>query len=74
LFKELVTGYRLTIDLAAQQIMTPNGRTINFGVDETRKHPLLNGLDDIALSLQHADKIKAYEVERAKRAPWLFVD
>jgi 3-isopropylmalate/(R)-2-methylmalate dehydratase small subunit len=74
LFKELVTGYRLTIDLEAQQITTPNGRTIAFDVDETRKHRLLNGLDDIALSLQHADKIKAYEVERAKRAPWLFVD
>lgn len=74
LFKELVTGYRLTIDLAAQQITTPNGRAIDFDVDETRKYRLLNGLDDIALSLQHADKIKTYEVERAKRAPWLFVD
>ena len=74
LFKELVTGYQLTIDLKSQQITTPNGRTIDFDVDETRKHRLLNGLDDIALSLQQADKIKAYEVERAKRAPWLFVD
>ncbi len=74
LFKELITGYQLTIDLEAQQITTPYGRIIDFDVDETRKHCLLNGLDDIALSLQHADKIKAYEVERAKRAPWLFVD
>jgi len=72
LFKELVTGYRLTIDLEAQQITAPNGRTIDF--DETREHPFLNGLDHIALSLQHADKIKPYEVERTKRAPWLFVD
>jgi len=72
LFKELVTGYQLTIDLAAQQIRTPNGRTINFDIDETRKFRLLNGLDDIALTLQQADKIKSYEIERAKRAPWLF--
>ncbi|MEQ1528455.1 MAG: 3-isopropylmalate dehydratase small subunit [Methylococcales bacterium] len=74
LFKELVTGYQLSIDLAAQQITTPNGRVIGFTVDETRKYRLLNGLDDIALSLQHADKIRAYEAERAQRAPWLFAD
>jgi 3-isopropylmalate/(R)-2-methylmalate dehydratase small subunit len=72
LFKELVTGYQLTIDLAAQQIRTPTGRIINFDIDETRKFRLLNGLDDIALTLQQADKIKNYEIERAKRAPWLF--
>ncbi len=74
LFNELVTGYQLTIELIAQQVITPQGRTIGFAVDETRKYRLLNGLDDIALSLQHADKIKAYEAERAKRAPWLFVE
>jgi len=72
LFKELETGYQLTIDLAAQQIRTPTGRIINFDIDETRKFRLLNGLDDIALTLQQADKIKNYEIERAKRAPWLF--
>ena len=74
LFKELVTGYQLTIDLETQKITTPGGREISFDVDETRKYRLLNGLDDIALTLQHADKIKAYEAERAKRAPWLFAD
>lgn len=74
LFSELSSGYRLHIDLAAQTILTPAGRTIAFEIDETRKHRLLNGLDDIALSLQHADKIEAYERERAKRAPWLFAD
>lgn len=74
LFKELGTGYQLTIDLEAQKITTPSGREIGFDVDENRKYRLLNGLDDIALTLQHADKIKAYEAERAKRAPWLFVD
>jgi 3-isopropylmalate/(R)-2-methylmalate dehydratase small subunit len=72
LFQELVPGYRLTIDLAAQTITTPAGRTIRFEVDEARKHRLLNGLDDIALSLQYADKIREYEAKRAKRAPWLF--
>jgi 3-isopropylmalate/(R)-2-methylmalate dehydratase small subunit len=72
LFQELVPGYRLTIDLAAQTITTPAGRVIRFDVDEARKYRLLNGLDDIALTLQHADKIREYEAKRAKRAPWLF--
>lgn len=74
LFAELTTGYRLNVDLAAQRITTPGGRAIPFDIDETRKHRLLNGLDDIALSLQYADSIRAYERERAKRAPWLFTD
>ncbi|AMK77590.1 MULTISPECIES: 3-isopropylmalate dehydratase small subunit [Methylomonas] len=74
LFQEVVDGYQLTIDLQAQTITTPSGRNIAFIVDENRRFRLMNGLDDIALSLQHADKIKSYEVERAKRAPWLFKD
>lgn len=74
LFKEVVDGYQLTIDLQAQTISTPSGQTIAFTVDENRRFRLMNGLDDIALSLQHADKIKSYEAERAKRAPWLFKD
>ncbi len=74
LFKELEPGYQLTIDLEQQTITTPSGRSLSFEVDENRRYRLLNGLDDIALSLQHADKIKAYEKERAKRAPWLFAD
>ncbi|WP_374089885.1 3-isopropylmalate dehydratase small subunit [Methylomicrobium lacus] len=72
LFQELVPGYRLTIDLAAQTITTPAGRVIRFDVDPARKYRLLNGLDDIALTLQNADKIRDYEAKRAKRAPWLF--
>jgi 3-isopropylmalate/(R)-2-methylmalate dehydratase small subunit len=72
LFNELTDGYSLTIDLAQQTISTPNNKTINFSIDENRKYRLLNGLDDIGLSLQHADKIKDYEKQRAKRAPWLF--
>ncbi|QPK62177.1 3-isopropylmalate dehydratase small subunit [Methylomonas sp. LL1] len=74
LFDELNDGYQLTIDLEQQTITTPSGKIIGFNIDETRKYRLLNGLDDIALSLQHADKIKTYEAERAKRAPWLFKD
>jgi len=73
LFQEISGGYRLLIDLAAQQITTPSGLKIGFDIDDNRKYRLLNGLDDIALSLQHADAIVAYEAARAKRAPWLFV-
>ncbi len=72
LFNELSDDAQLTIDLAAQTITTPTGEKIAFDVDENRKHRLLNGLDDIALTLQQADDIKAYEKQRAKRAPWLF--
>jgi len=74
LFSELSDGYTLTVDLEIQKIITAQGREIDFDVDENRKYRLLNGLDDIGLSLQYADKIKAYEAERAKRAPWLFAD
>jgi len=65
-------GYRLTIDLAAQTVVTPSGEVIPFEVDGERKHRLLNGLDDIALTLQHTDQIKAYEARRKAEAPWLF--
>lgn len=74
LFNEIVDGYQLNIDLHTQTITTPSGRHIAFQIDENRRYRLLNGLDDIALSLMHADKIKAYELERSKRAPWLFKD
>lgn len=74
LFNEISAGYRLTVDLETQKIVTPEGREMGFDIDGNRKYRLLNGLDDIALSLLYADKIKAYEAERAKRAPWLFAD
>ncbi len=74
LFQEISAGYQLSIDLDAQTITTPSGRLIGFNVDENRRHRLLNGLDDIGLTLQQAEKIKAYETERAQRAPWLFKD
>lgn len=65
-------GYRLTIDLQAQKVITPAGGEYPFEVDNFRKHCLLNGLDDIGLTLQDADKIKYYEEERRQTAPWLF--
>jgi 3-isopropylmalate/(R)-2-methylmalate dehydratase small subunit len=74
LFNELADDYQLSVDLQQQVITTPSGRAIPFEIDDNRKHRLLNGLDDIELTLQQANKIKAYEKQRAKRAPWLFVD
>ncbi|MCV6611073.1 MAG: 3-isopropylmalate dehydratase small subunit [Amphritea sp.] len=74
LFKEVAAteGYELTIDLENQVVKTPAGETMAFEIDDFRKHCLLNGLDDIGLTLQHADDIKAYEAKRRESAPWLF--
>ncbi len=74
LFEETVAteGYRLTIDLSAQTVATPLGETFGFEVDGFRKHCLLNGLDDIGLSLQHSSEIAAYEERSKQQAPWLF--
>jgi len=65
-------GYQLTIDLERQVVVTPSGEELEFVIDDFRKHCLLNGLDDIGLTLQHADEIKAYEEKRRQNAPWLF--
>ena len=65
-------GYTLTIDLTAQSIIQPDGSSVTFEVDEFRKYCLLNGLDDIGLTLQHVDAIKSYEDKRKQEAPWLF--
>ncbi|WP_341936990.1 3-isopropylmalate dehydratase small subunit [Marinimicrobium sp. C2-29] len=65
-------GYQLTVDLEAQTVTTPTGEVFEFEIDEFRKHCLLNGLDDIGLTLEHAEAIKAYEAQRRKEAPWLF--
>ena len=74
LFKavEANEGYELTVDLEKQQVITPDGESYDFDVDEFRKYCLLNGLDDIGLTLQHADDIRAYEEKRKQEAPWLF--
>ncbi|MBI2380135.1 MAG: 3-isopropylmalate dehydratase small subunit [Gammaproteobacteria bacterium] len=69
---EAAEGYTLTVDLAAQIVTTPNGRSIHFEVDPARKHTLLNGLDDIGQTLQQRDAIKAYEDRRRAEKPWLF--
>jgi 3-isopropylmalate/(R)-2-methylmalate dehydratase small subunit len=65
-------GYTLTVDLPAQTVTAPSGESWSFEVDPFRKHCLVNGLDDIGLTLQHADDIRAYEVRRREQAPWLF--
>lgn len=74
LFKavEANEGYQLTVDLEAQVVRTPDGKEYGFEVDAFRKHCLLNGLDDIGLTLQDADAIRAYEEKRKAVAPWLF--
>lgn len=65
-------GYSLTIDLPAQSVATAEGDRFAFEIDASRKHCLVNGLDDIALTLQQADAIRAYEARRQQQAPWLF--
>ena len=64
-------GYTLTIDLERQRVIKPNGEELPFEVQAFRKFCLLNGLDDIGLTLRHADKIKAFEAERLAQKPWL---
>lgn len=65
-------GYQLTVNLEDQQVVTPSGAAFAFNIDDFRKYCLLNGLDDIGLTLQHADDIRAYEEKRKQTAPWLF--
>ncbi len=64
-------GYELTIDLERQVILRPQGEEIAFDVIAFRKYCLLNGFDDIGLTMRHADKIKAFEAERLAQKPWL---
>ena len=74
LFKEVeaTEGYQLSIDLAEQTLTTPSGETFKFDITEHRKHCLLNGLDEIGLTLQHADEIRDFEEKRRQSQPWLF--
>ncbi len=64
-------GYQLLIDLPRQRVVTADGEEIAFEVQPFRKYCLVNGFDDIGLTLRHADKIKAFEAERLARMPWL---
>ena len=74
LFKEVEAneGYQLSIDLAEQTLTTPSGETFTFDITEHRKHCLLNGLDEIGLTLQHADEIRDFEEKHRQSQPWLF--
>ena len=74
LFQEVYAaeGYQLSIDLEKQTVTTPSGETFTFDITEHRKHCLLNGLDEIGLTLQHADDIKTFEAQRRQSQPWLF--
>ena len=65
-------GYRLKIDLAVQTVTRPDGTVFKFDIDPFRKECLLNGWDDIGLTLRHAEEIKAFEAQRRTEQPWLF--
>ncbi|MCW5639994.1 MAG: 3-isopropylmalate dehydratase small subunit, partial [Rubrivivax sp.] len=73
LFDEVAAfpGYALTVDLPRQVVVMPDGSEIAFDVEPFRKYCLLNGYDDIGLTLRHADKIRAFEAERLAKMPWL---
>jgi 3-isopropylmalate/(R)-2-methylmalate dehydratase small subunit len=65
-------GYRLAVDLEQQTVTTPSGESFGFDIDPFRKHCMLNGFDDIGLTLEHADEIKAFEEKHRREQPWLF--
>jgi 3-isopropylmalate/(R)-2-methylmalate dehydratase small subunit len=65
-------GYRLAIDLEQQSVTMPSGETFRFDIDPHRKHCMLNGLDDIGLTLEHAEEIRAFETRHKAEQPWLF--
>jgi 3-isopropylmalate/(R)-2-methylmalate dehydratase small subunit len=74
LFKETEAqeGYRLVVDLASQTITKPGGEKISFDIEDSRKNVLLNGLDDISLTLQNEAAISGFETQWQEKAPWLF--
>jgi 3-isopropylmalate/(R)-2-methylmalate dehydratase small subunit len=74
LFHEVETteGYRLAVNLQEQTVTMPGGKRFQFDIDSFRKHSLLNGLDEIGLTLQQADKIRAFEEKHRVAQPWLF--
>ncbi|MFT5690711.1 MAG: 3-isopropylmalate/(R)-2-methylmalate dehydratase small subunit [Oceanicoccus sp.] len=76
LFQEVAQteGYELKIDLETQSVILPSGETISFEVDSFRKHCLLNGLDDIGITLQDTDEIHSFEKQWKDRSPWLFAE
>jgi len=74
LFREVsgASGYRVAVDLDAQTVTIPGGESYGFDIDPFAKHCLLNGLDEIGLTLEHAAKIRAFESTQRERQPWLF--
>ncbi len=74
LFRECAAneGYKLDVNLEAQKVTTPSGESFAFDITPHRKHCMLNGLDEIGLTLQHADEIKAFEAKHKAVQPWLF--
>ncbi|ATR84167.1 3-isopropylmalate dehydratase small subunit [Pseudomonas sp. FFUP_PS_473] len=76
LFKqvEAAPGYQLTVDLQSQTVTRPDGKVLSFEIDAFRKHCLLNGLDDIGLTLQDRDAIATFEAKHRASQPWLFRD
>ena len=74
LFREVeaTEGYRLAVDLQDQSVTTPGGERFQFDIDAFRKYSLLNGLDEIGLTLKHSDKIRAFEEKHQVAQPWLF--
>ena len=74
LFRECAAneGYRLKVDLESQTVTLPSGQSFGFDITPHRKHCLLNGLDEIGLTLQHADDIQAFEAKHKAAQPWLF--
>ncbi len=74
LFEEIAAneGFELEVDLAKQAILKPDGSVINFEIESARKKSLINGLDDISLTLLHADDIKNFEEGSKQKSPWLF--
>jgi 3-isopropylmalate/(R)-2-methylmalate dehydratase small subunit len=68
---EAMPGYRLRIDLPEQLITTPAGRGIPFGIDASRKHALVHGLDEIGQTLEHREAIRSFEARHRERFPWL---
>ena len=69
---EAMPGYKLSVDLKQQVVIRPDGKTLPFAVDAFRKECLINGWDDIGLTLRHADMIRAFEDKRRAEQPWLF--
>lgn len=74
LFKEceVTEGYALNVDLPSQTVTLPSGEVFSFEINATSKHNLLNGLDEIGLTLLHVEKIKSFEQKHKQNQPWLF--